>query len=138
MLSQGLARSATFRRLVEQLNGSNVIVYVEQKATRPLLGGFLQNDGVTQGGYRYLRIAFDTQGAEGRVIPILAHELQHAVEVSEDPAAVNAQTVVDLFARIGTRGECNEGRCFETRAAKDVEIAMGREFSVSSASSFPK
>jgi hypothetical protein len=87
LINAGLARSATFRQLVDTLNESDVIVYIETQATRESrqvhresLDAYLIHHVVDQGGHRYLRIGLGARGAEKRLISILAHELQHAVE----------------------------------------------------------
>ncbi len=67
LMNTGLACSATFRRLVETLDQSDVIVYVEPKRTRQALGGYLAHSIVTASGYRYLRVAIDVHGADGRL-----------------------------------------------------------------------
>jgi hypothetical protein len=124
LIEKGVSQSSTFRRLVDTLNASDVIVYIEPKLSREALGGFLQNDVLARGGYRYLRVALDMHGSPGRVIPILAHELQHAVEVAENPDARSAEALQRLFARLAIEFACNSTNCSETQAAKDVEEAV--------------
>jgi hypothetical protein len=92
--------------------------------THAALGGFLQNDVRASGGYRYLRIAINVQGAPGRLVPILAHELQHAVEIAHDPDARSAEAVDRLFASLAIEFGCSATNCLETQAAKDVEEAV--------------
>src|SRR5215831_17159555 len=92
LIEAGLARSATFRRLVESLDQSDVIVYIDPKLTRQSLGAYLAHNVVVSGGVRYLHIAIDAHGAEGRLVPLLAHELQHAVEVAGEPSARDPQS----------------------------------------------
>lgn len=90
LVNEGRLRSDTFRRLVDVLDASDVIVYLEPKMTRPTLGGYLLHDVGGRGRWRYLRIAVDFHGAADRVIALLAHELQHAVEVAQTPGNVTA------------------------------------------------
>ena len=127
LIAGGVSRSGTFRHLLDLLNASDVIVYVEPQLTRQALGGFLENGVVARGGYRYLRVAINMQGAEGRIIPVLAHELQHALEVAQDPEAVDAITVERLFARLDVPFGCNGSSCSETQAAKDIENAVSAD-----------
>lgn len=127
LISTGLAHSATFHRLVDTLDHSDVIVYVEPKLTRQALGGYLAHNIVSAGGSRYLHIAVEIQGATGRLIPLLAHELQHAVEVARDPTARDAQSVERLFSRLAISFGCGGTACSETQAAKDVEASVGAE-----------
>jgi len=127
LIQAGRARSATLLRLVETLDHSDVIVYVEPKLGRESLGGFLQNDVVVTGGYRYLRIAIDFSATEESVLPVLAHELQHASEVAQEPTALNAASIEKLFARLTMAFGCNGPRCFETQAALAVEEKVRAE-----------
>jgi hypothetical protein len=128
LIETGLARSATFRRLVDTLDRSDVIVYVDPKLTRQSLGAYLAHNVVVSGGVRYLHVAIDAHGAEGRLVPLLAHELQHAVEVAADPAVRDPRSVEQLFERLAIQFGCGGTSCTETQAAKDVEVAVSSEF----------
>jgi len=127
LVDAGLSRSSTFRRLVEALNVSDVIVYVEPKRTRQGLGGYLAHHIVAQGDHRYLRIAVETQGSQGRLVPLLAHELQHAVEVAQAPEVRDAESLERAFVRLAVKFGCGGTTCYETQAAKDVEHIVSDE-----------
>jgi len=131
LVNEGKARSETFRQLVTTLDGSDVIVYLEPKMTRHMLGGYLFHDVAGRGGWRYLRIAVDFQGARNRVIALLAHELQHAVEVAQAPEAHNAESLETMFSRLAIGG-CGGTTCYETQAAQEVEYAVGDELRAAS------
>jgi hypothetical protein len=124
VIAAGLSRSETFRRLMDTLDRSDVIVYVEPKLTREALGAYLAHNVVVGGSFRYLHVAMDVHGASGRIVPLLAHELQHAVEVAQDPAARDAQSVERLFNRLAIEFGCGGSGCSETQAAKDVEATV--------------
>jgi hypothetical protein len=124
LFQEGMSRSATFRRLVEILDNSDLVVYIDVKTTRQALGGYLSHNIVVTGAYRYLHVAVDVQGASGRLVPLLAHELQHAVEVSADPNARDERTLQQLFERLAIPFGCGGSTCSETQAAKDVETAV--------------
>ena len=132
LLEIGLSRSATFRNLVATLDASDVIVYVEPKLTRQNLGGYLAHRIVARGGYRYLRIAIEMQGAEGRSVPLLAHELQHAVEIAQTPEAIDAESLEQAFVRLAVRFGCSRASCYETQAAQDVQQIVGDELKATS------
>ena len=85
LIDAGISGSATFRRLIVTLNDSDVIVYIEPIRTRQPLRGYLAHNIVARGQYRYLRIAVEIAGSERRLVSLLAHELQHAVEVAHAP-----------------------------------------------------
>jgi hypothetical protein len=127
LIDTGLSRSATFRSLIAMLNESDVIVYVEPKLTRQALSGYLSHGVVARGEYRYLRIAVEIAGSERRLVSLLAHELQHAVEVARAPEARDSEGIERLFRRIAFKFGC-EGTCFETRAANDVARLVEKEF----------
>ena len=127
IIAAGIAASETFRRLVETLDQSDVIVYVQPKMRRPGLRGYLGHGVTASGGYRYLRIAIDVQGSPARLISLLGHELQHAVEVAGDSCARDAASIERLFARLAVRARCGVASCYETEAAQDVERIVAEE-----------
>jgi hypothetical protein len=130
-IETGIARSATFRQLVDALNQTNVIVYVERKLRHDELGGYLDHNITSSGGFRYIRIRIEVAGREIRLISVLAHELQHAIEVAGSPDAGDAVTVGKLFERLGVEYQCGQVYCFETRAAIRVEDAVSAELKAS-------
>ncbi len=103
LIDAGISRSPMFRGLVAALDESDVIVYIEPKIARQNLGGYLRHHVVAQGGYRYLRIVIDTQGSESRLIPVLAHELQHALEIARSPNARDAERMERVFSGADVR-----------------------------------
>jgi hypothetical protein len=110
------------------LNESDVIVYIEPKLTRQVLRGYLVHRVFTQGQYRYLRIAIETAGSERRLVSLLAHELQHAVEVARAPEVRDSESIERLFRRLAVNFGCGWANCFETEAAREVERLVEKEF----------
>jgi len=127
LIEAGISRSATFRSLVASLDRSDVIVYIEPKTTRENLGAYLAHQIISRGGYRYLQIAVPILGSETRLVTLIAHELQHAVEVAQAPDAIDSASMEQLFDRLAVRFGCDGSTCSETQAAKDVEHAVGEE-----------
>jgi len=128
LFESGMSHSNTFRQLVEILDRSDVIVYVEPKNTRQALGGYLSHNIIVAGAYRYVHIAIESHGSEQRLVPLFAHELQHAVEVSRNPDVRDARAMEQLFSRLALKFGCDGTTCSETQAAKDVESVVTREF----------
>jgi hypothetical protein len=128
VIDAGISGSATFRGLVAILNESDVIVYVEPNLTRQTLGGYLAHNIVAQGRFRYLRIAVEIAGSERRLVSLLAHELQHAVEVAQTPEARDPKSLEQLFKRLAIPFGCGSTTCSETQAAKDIEHSVKRDF----------
>lgn len=141
LINTGLARSATIRRLVDTLNESDVIVYIETQVTRESrqvhresLDAYLIHHVVDQGGHRYLRIGLGARGAEKRLIPILAHELQHAVEIARAPEVRDDERLRDFFSRTSLSFNC-AGMCYETQEAKDIQGTVNEELAEHAANS---
>jgi hypothetical protein len=137
LIDTGLSGSVTFRGLIATLNASDVIVYIEPKVTRPALGGYLSHNIVAEGHYRYLRIASEISGSEPRLVSLLAHELQHAVEVAQAPDARDPESLERMFSRIAIKFGCGGTTCYESQAAKDVEHMVGEELKTYRATTRP-
>ena len=101
LLDRGYAASSTLAALVDALERSDVIVHIEEHWR--LDRG---RDGETQlvavaGGHRYLRIHLDPRISDQAAIALLAHELQHAVEIADARWVVDQKTLAQLYMCIG-------------------------------------
>src|SRR5262249_49621780 len=82
LIAEGMAQSPTFRRLVNELEQSDVIVYVDLRPDmRDSIGGSLRFLGKSA-THRFLRIQVNRADAPIWRVALLGHELQHAVEVA--------------------------------------------------------
>jgi hypothetical protein len=125
LIRHGYERSVTFRQLVDNLNASDVLVYVHPQVTLRGTGGYLLNTVASAGGRRYLHVKLRAGGGDG-TIAILAHELQHAYEVAQALDVHDAERMIALFARLDN-GTCLRGNCFETDAAQDLQRDVAAE-----------
>ena len=124
-LREGRSQSATFRALVDDLERTNTIVYVEHG-----ICGFghyracLPHAVTIAGGHRYIRIVVDPGESGAHELSLIAHELQHALEIARTPGIRGADDITALFRRIGRSPQCPRGMpdCFETSNA----LATGR------------
>jgi hypothetical protein len=119
----GCRCSATFQRIVARLDLSADVVYVNwaRNGTLPRLveAAFLPNVTAAPDGTRYLWVIV-RRGLSGEYLSsVIAHELQHALEVAEDPTLRTAAAVEERFAR-DQRG--NGSHILETDAA----VGIGR------------
>ena len=97
LLKAGNARSATFRLLSEAIERSDLVVYVD---TRPLaFPGQLQFVSATP-GERYLRVSIRVPGVDNDLLPWLAHELWHAVEIAAAPEVRDRVSLLRFYERI--------------------------------------
>jgi hypothetical protein len=112
-------RSPTLTALIAELARAPVVVHVNDD-----LGGHHAWDGrlrfVTRaGGCRYLRIDIRDAGTPEARAALLAHELQHAVEVAR-AAVDDRDALAALFTRIGFDVPDRAGMTFDTAAAIDA------------------
>jgi hypothetical protein len=125
-ITEGVARSHTFARIVNSLEQSNVVVYVGFNAQLPPgLGGrttFLTSSGT----WRYLKIAIGPRLSEFQRIAMVAHELHHALEISSSPEVHDRQSLRALYRAIGEPALCRS-ECFETASAIDAANDVDRE-----------
>jgi hypothetical protein len=133
IIELGVARSATFRRLVQTLDASDVIVYIEPKFNRSALAGYLSHRVIVAGPIRYVQIAVGMHGSENRLVALVAHELQHAVELAAATGVRDSESMARLFERASISFGC--GGCYETSAAIDVEEAVLTEMRAASPTS---
>jgi hypothetical protein len=126
LIKEGTERSATFRTLVDQINHSDGIVYVERGlcAFGRVNGCVLPFITTTQGN-RYIRILVtsDTYRLNhDQILALIAHELQHAREVIEHPNVIDVATMEEMYRRIGTplTDHRNGYETSEARAAGDA------------------
>jgi hypothetical protein len=130
VLADGIASSPTLRALVSQLEQSDVVVYLEH-AARPLAGVAGRLTFVSaQGGARYVVVYLACVGSRSQQLAILAHELQHAVEIAEDPSIVDEPSMSRAYTRIGYVNRwMTSAVAFDTKAARDIEERVRVEVS---------
>jgi hypothetical protein len=118
-----LARSPTARALASRLYCTDVIIYVERTVSPLVPTARIQLVAAVPGA-RFLRIGVNAAVVNADLGPLLAHELQHAVEIAERDPIRDVRAVRDLYLRIGRdRG----GDRFETDAAQEVEWIVRSE-----------
>jgi hypothetical protein len=132
LLEEGSARSNTFRRIVGEIGRSTGIVYVEDGfcAFGHLNGCLLPFLASTRSD-RYLRIIISpgtVRVTHDQRIALIAHELQHAVEVLQHPEVVDVPSMDAMYRRLGTPLAGQPG--YETSAARAAEGAVLAELSV--------
>src|SRR5262245_35430338 len=135
LLEEGARRSPTFGRLVDTIQASDGIVYIDIGSCGSVfVHGCLLHWIAVSGGVRFLRIRVDVRGRScGAVIGSIAHELQHAAEVLADPSVTKASNIRSLFERIGVASKKGDGD-FETLAARDAGLRGEQEYAEASSS----
>jgi len=101
VMNAGLAGSETFRRLVQRLEQSDVIVYVQLQPMMPSeIGGLLEFMGGS-GTERYLKVTVGSLHHLNVMVALLGHELQHAAEVADAPSVRSPREFAAFYRRIG-------------------------------------
>jgi len=118
-LVRGRDESPTFRAIVDQLDESDLIVYV----SRGSLSG--QTSASTQllswtGGYRYVRVTLELDPDTDVGIAMLGHELRHALELADAPWVRDDGAVLSLYREIGYASCARPTPCYDTRDAVDA------------------
>ena len=123
LIQEASARSATFRGLVEVIDATDGIVYVEQGKCGHSVRACLNLSVVVAGSYRILRIVVDTRRERLQLMAAVGHELQHAVEVLSNPKLTSAHAVYMFFMQEGPTGS----ERFETPAAIHAGLKVDAE-----------
>jgi hypothetical protein len=133
LLAEGVARSALLRALVDRLTRGDVVVYLRCAVLPARLDGQLTFVSAA-GGFRYVVVHLAPDRPWHRTIATLGHELQHAVEIVEQPDIVDRAAFARVYTRIGfTRPPRQHGgRSFDTLAAILAGEQVRRELARSS------
>lgn len=125
LIADGSQRSALFRALVERLDRSDVVVYVDlDMRMSDKTRGRLRFIG-SAGGRRYVDVRV-ARALDHRIeMSFLGHELQHAVEIAEAPEVVDARSMDRFYRRIGF--SISDRHWHESRAAMETGRAIFRE-----------
>jgi hypothetical protein len=123
LLEQVVKLSPTFQGLVDTINASDGIVYVERGECKSAVRSCLLMSVVIAGPLRALNVRLDLQRPDDQLMGSIAHELRHAVEVLSDPSVRSDVGVENFYKVIGKR----IGDRVETQAAIDAGEAVRAE-----------
>ena len=127
LLHQGYLRSSTFRHLVDDIERSDLIVYVETTADATMpVNAQIQLAGATP-ATRFLRIIFKIPTGDETAISLVGHELRHATEVARATEVRDQPAFEALYRRIGSEG----GVGWETQQARSTGETIREELRAS-------
>jgi hypothetical protein len=115
-LREGCRRSPTFKRLFDEIEQSDLIVYVE--ATKDVARGveaYLQLAGANA-RVRFLRIVLRIPASSETLISQLGHELEHATEIARAPEVRDQAGLDAFYRRIGD----DSGKGWDTPGARSA------------------
>lgn len=125
LLWHGYQRSATFRSLINRVEQRDVIVYIEMQP----FGGWRLRGCLrwmtSTVGFRYVRVSLNPHQNKDALLESLAHELQHAIEVTEQVQIVDASTLVAFYRATGDQPRPGSAS-WDTPAAGDRQRGPSR------------
>lgn len=123
MIEEAVRQSATFQNVSERLNATNVVVHVRFGRCPGAVAACTHFIG-SQGTIRRLLIVLDRFGrSPWDLMALLAHELQHALEIAEAASVVDAPSFHHFYETTGRK--VSEG--YETEAAIRAGRAVASE-----------
>src|SRR5262249_39075543 len=103
LIDQAGERSATFRSLIETINGSGSVWFVAPG--RCGHGGRACFVSVTAAdSHRYMRVVVDTRKADWDLMGSIGHELRHTIEIIDQPSIRSNAGKYFFYAQNGTEG----------------------------------
>ena len=121
-IQQASEQSKTFRGLVETINASDGIVYVEEGVCGKGVRACFTNV-TASGANRILLVKVDTRKADWDLMGSIGHELRHTLEVLGERTVTNQAAMYFFYSRVGQNG----GKAFETAAAVEAGEAVRAE-----------
>ena len=123
LIDDARAKSMVVRELLARLECTDTIAYVEITAS-PQIPRARTKLVSTSPSARFLRIGISASMTYLDLVPLLAHELQHAIEIAERDEVRDEAGIRRLYRAIGREGGLDT---FETDAALAVELAVRLE-----------
>ena len=128
LLDHGVQQSPTLRALVDKVEAAPILVFIEGDIRMPIYVGARLNFVTSVNGLRYVRVTIDCTLSPRRQIALLAHELQHALEIGARTDILDAEAMESLYEDIGFESfEHGSHKSFETEAAIAVQSAVDVE-----------
>lgn len=128
LFEEGRRSSPTFQALVSRLEESDVVVYIEEdRSYTTSFAGRLSFLSVVA-GTRYLIIRVVPLASSVQQLAMMGHELQHAVEVADNPRIVDEDSLLREYMRIGyLSGAASSGLAVDTEAAIETGARIAKE-----------
>ena len=124
LIARAEVQSPTFHRLVQTINASDGIVYIDPGTCRHGVRACLAHLS-SAGGHRFLFVKVDVGRAHHVVMASIGHELQHAIEVLNNPEVTDGVSLY-FFYKLND-DHFGTSVSFETVAAIEAGDAVADE-----------
>ena len=129
LIEQASERSATFRHLLDTINASDSMVYVQEGDCLHGVHACFTTVSMA-GSRRVMWVKVSTRKADWDLMGSIGHELRHTIEVLGDPTVTSNSAMSSFYLSLSAQSEPlagNHGSQFETQAAIDAGNAVRRE-----------
>lgn len=126
LIDVGRELSPTIRAMLEHIEASDLIMQVDTKFDMAVPNAVTRLVTATE-DFRYVRVSINPRLSPLRRLELLAHELQHVLEIAADTTVRDQDAMRLYFTRIGRRQPVTGS--FETDAAMGIESVVRREIS---------
>lgn len=125
LVARGVEQSPTLRTLVDRLETTDVVVFLDYDLSLPKdLGGGLRF--VTRAGsLRLLRISLSRSLTAFQALQMIGHELQHALEVAGAPQVQDEPSLGAFYRALASRERARER--FDTAEAQRAGAEVGHD-----------
>ena len=117
LVARGVQQSPTLRSLVDRLNRSDVIVYIEVGPLQATADGMVRFLAATKYG-RLVRVSLSHRLTHHELLGLLGHELHHAMEIADHPDIRDEQALRRFYQAHGEPG-CGLGT-YESEGARSA------------------
>lgn len=137
LVQDGVRASHTFRRMVDRIRQSDVIVYLEcGVGTRSADGRLTFISSVA--GHRYVHVRVARLATADVQIALIGHELRHVVEIADAPAVVDDKSLAREYERIGfLNARQLVGTSYDSDAAVEAGYQVLRDLTGRAAGQLP-
>jgi hypothetical protein len=127
-LKEAAGRSPTLSALLAELNASSVLVFVDCNWFLPAaLSGQVSLVSVIS-GVRYVRVDLRCLTPQTQLMAVLAHELQHALEIGLSEEIISSDSMESYYEDVGfASSRDGTHRRFETEAALTIQRQVAKE-----------
>ena len=122
-IDRAIQRSPTFNQLVTAIAATDGLVYVHEGECKRNVLACLVLTVKQAGPYRILQIRVDPRRKGHDLMVSIGHELTHALELLNEPTAVNHATAHNFYQRVAPR----RGHSFVTQAAVEIGLKIDGE-----------
>lgn len=125
-LRRGLTLCPTLRAQVEQLERSDLIVYITCERRPPGRSDASMQLVHATTEFRFVRIAINIELSMPRRLALLGHELQHALEMAGNPGIRDRASFLQYYEQVGVRHL--DPKALDTEAARQTGERVRQEF----------